>query len=76
MAEVTAKDYERMTWLHCVLEEMPEHCIYSKLYCAVYQEYGDKIREMKHFICGWITGSGNQKASNVMDHVILSIVII
>ena len=30
---------------------------------------------MKHLICAWINGSGNQKTSNVMDHAILSIVI-
>ena len=30
---------------------------------------------MKHFLCTWISGLGNQKTSNVMDHVILSIVI-
>ena len=30
---------------------------------------------MKHFVCAWINGSGNQKTSNVMDHAILSIVI-
>ena len=29
---------------------------------------------MKHFLCAWVTVLGNQKTSNVMDHVILSIV--
>ena len=76
MAEVTEKDYERMIWLHCVLEKMPEYCMYSKLYCAVGQEYEDRIPGMKHFIilCAWITGLGDQKTGNLMDHAILSIV--
>ena len=30
---------------------------------------------MKHFICASISGSGNQRTSNVIDHAILSIVI-
>ena len=74
MAEVTEKDYERMNWLYCVLEKMPEHCMYSKLYCGIGQEYEDRKRGMKHFICAWITGLGNQKTGNVIGHAILSIV--
>ena len=61
-----------MTCLCCVVEKTPEH---PKLYCAVCQKYEDSIRGMKHFLCAWNTGSGNQKTSNVMDHAILSIVI-
>ena len=66
-----------MTWLCCVVEKTPEHCIVtSKLYCAVCQNYRDRIHKMKHFLSAWITGSGNQRTSNVMDHAILSIVVV
>ena len=30
---------------------------------------------MKHFLCTWTSGLSNKKTSNVVDHVILSIVI-
>ena len=50
--------------------------LHSNLYCAVcHNMNSDGLRGMKHFICAWITGSDNQKASNVMDHAILSIAI-
>ena len=83
MAEVTEKDYERMTWLHCVLEKMPEHCMYSKLYCAVGQECEDRICGMKHFICARITGLGNQKLAMswtmpslaLLLHIVLSMTV-
>ena len=50
-----------MTWLSCVVEKMPEHL---RLYCAVCQKYEDRLCEMKHFLCAWITGSGNKKTRN------------
>ena len=63
-----------MTWLHCEMENT--RILHSKLYCVVCQKYKDKICEMKHFLCAWITVSGNQKTSNVIDHVILSFFVI
>ena len=74
MAEVTEKDYETMTWLHRVLEKMPEHCIVS---CIVLSTKNMKAGyTWKHFyVLGLLHGSDNQKTSNVMDHAILSIVI-
>ena len=56
-----------MTWLRSKVEKVPEHCI-SKLFCAVCQRYEDKICGMKHFSHAWITGSSNQKTSNIVDH--------
>ena len=49
--------------------------LHSKLYSAVCHQYENRIHGMKHFICAWITGLGNQKTSNVTDHAILSTVI-
>ena len=49
-----------MTWLHCVIEKIPQHCMVAMLYCAVWQKYEDRICGM-NFLCVWITGSGNQK---------------
>ena len=61
------KDHWTITWLRCEVEKMPEHCV-SKLFCAVCQRYEGKICGMKHFSRAWITGSSNQKTSNIVDH--------
>ena len=56
------KDYETITWLCCVVEKTPEHCIVtSKSYCAVYQNYEYTIHRVKYFLCATITGLGNKK---------------
>ena len=34
------------------------------------------IPTFEALLCAWITGLGNQKTSSVMDHAILSIVIV
>lgn len=62
------KDYETMTWLCCEVEKTPEQCV-SKLFCCVCQRYEDKIHGMKHFSPAWVTGSDNQKTSNMVDNV-------
>ena len=41
----------------------------AKLFCLVCQKYEDRIQSVKHFSAAWITGSANQKTSNIIDHV-------
>ena len=61
-----------MIWLHYMCGQKGARALHSKLYCAVFQKYEDRIHGMKQFLCAGITGSGNQKTSNVINHAILS----
>ena len=39
------------------------------LYCSACRQFEDRIQGMKNFSMAWVTGSTNQKSSNVVDHV-------
>ena len=76
------KDYETMTWLRCVVEDA--RTLHSKLCCTtVCQKYEGRICGMKHYLCIWITGSGNQKLAMswimpclaLLLHIVLSCMI-
>ena len=68
------KDYETINWLCCVVEKMPKHCIESCIVCLPKIWRQDTWNEA--LLCAWITGLGNQKTNNIMDHAILSIIIV
>ena len=40
----------------------------ASLYCAVCSKYEDSLQSLKSILTVWITGSLNQKVSNVLDH--------
>ena len=40
----------------------------ESLWCETCRQFQDKIRGTKNFSAAWITGSTNQKLSNVLDH--------
>ena len=60
------KDHQTLSWLRCDLERDDRHV--ASLYCAVCREYQDHLLSLKSFSRAWITGSTNQKVSNVIDH--------
>ena len=39
------------------------------LWCSVCRNYQDKICSMKNYSSAWVTGTENQRKSNVLDHV-------
>ncbi len=64
MAIAARKDHKTLTWLRCDKQE--KHV--ESLWCATCRRFEDKIRGIKNFFAAWITGSTNQKLSNVFDH--------
>ena len=63
------------TWLCCVVEKTPENYIVS---CVVLvAKIMDRLSEMKHFLCVWITRLDNQKLAMswimlLLLHIVLS----
>ena len=60
------RDHQTLSWLCCDLEWDKHHV--ASLYCAVCKKYEDSLKFLKSFSRAWITGSVNQKVSNVLDH--------
>ena len=58
------KEHETLTWLHCDKQQR----YVESLWCETCRWFQDKIRGTKNFSAAWITGSTNQKLSNVLDH--------
>ena len=54
-----------LSWLRC--DKQQKHV--ETLWCATCRRFDDRIRGTKNFSSAWITGSTNQKLSNVLDHV-------
>ena len=42
--------------------------VVEELWCEACRKYEDRITGMKHFTRAWISGSSNQKTSNIVDH--------
>ena len=40
----------------------------ASLHCTICRKYEDHLQSLKSFNAAWITGSTNQKVSNVLDH--------
>ena len=60
------KEHQTLTWLRCHLDTHKRTVQY--LYCDVCKKYEANIQSFKNFTTTWITGSTNQKVSNVVDH--------
>ena len=54
-----------LTWLRCDKQQR----YIESLWCETCRQFQDRIRGTKNFSATWITGSTNQKLSNVLDHV-------
>ena len=59
-------EYQTLTWLKCDKENQNR---VSVLWCSACREYSSKICSMKNYSRAWVTGSTNQRTSNVLDHV-------
>ena len=40
----------------------------ASLHCALCKNYEGYLQSLKNFNAAWITGSNNQKVSNILDH--------
>ena len=60
------QDHQMLTWLHYDLDRDKRHMV--SLYCGVCHKYEASFQSLKNFTRTWITGSTNQKVSNVLDH--------
>ncbi len=58
------KEHKTLSWLRC--DKQQKHV--ESLWCEACRRFEDKIRGVKNFSAAWITGSTNQKLSNVLDH--------
>lgn len=58
------KEHKTLSWLRC--DKQQKHV--ETLWCATCRRFDDRIRATKNFSTAWITGSTNQKLSNVLDH--------
>ena len=61
------KNHHSLTWLKCDVDTQNKDYV-AVLWCSVYREYNRKIYSMKNYSPAWITGSGNHRASNLLDH--------
>ena len=57
-------EHQTLTWLNCDQHKGEV----TNLWCSVCREYKSRICGMKNFSEAWITGSENQRSSNVLDH--------
>ena len=60
------REYQTLSWLRSELERDKRH--EALVGCAVCRWYEDRLQSFKNFTRIWITGSINQKVSNVTDH--------
>jgi hypothetical protein len=61
------RDYNMLSWLRCDAAK-EDKTVVEMLWCKAYRKHEDKITSMKNFSKAWITGSSNQKTSNIVDH--------
>ncbi len=57
-------DHQTLTWLKCE-QRRGEVTV---LWCSVCREYQDKVYGSRNMSEAWITGSENQRTSNLLDH--------
>ena len=61
------KNHQSLMWLKCDVDT-PNKDYIAVLWCSICREYKSKICSMKNYSQAWITGSGNHRASNLLDH--------
>jgi hypothetical protein len=57
------REHQTLSWLRCKLD-----MDVASLYCDVCRKYEGNLESLKNFSRVWISGSTNQKVSNVLDH--------
>ena len=62
------RDHQTLSWLRCDTDKADRNLVAS-LWCSACRDYQDKICSMKNYSSAWVTGTENQRTSNVLDHV-------
>ena len=62
------RDHQTLSWLRCDTDKADRNLM-ALLWCLACRDYQDKICSMKNYSSAWITGTENQRTSNVLDHV-------
>ena len=62
------REHQTLTWLRCDVDKDDRNLV-AVLWCSACREYDSKICSMKNYSRAWVTGSENQRTSNVLDHV-------
>ena len=60
-------EYQSLLWLRCTKDDHDKSLV-STLWCTVCREYQARICGMRNYSQTWISGSTNQKTSNILDH--------
>ena len=60
-------DHSTLTWLKCERDKCDCNSV-KLLWCSACREYEGRICSMKNYSAAWVTGSENQRTSNVIDH--------
>ncbi|KAL5506170.1 hypothetical protein EMCRGX_G007757 [Ephydatia muelleri] len=61
------RDHQTLTWLKCE-KDRENRSLVGTLWCHVCREYKHKICSMKSYSDAWISGSTNQRTTNVLEH--------
>ena len=61
------EELQTLTWLRCD-KDHADRMLVSSLWCQVCRDYENRIVGRRNFSQAWITGSSNQRTSNVTDH--------
>ena len=61
-------DHQTLSWLRCDTDKADRNLV-ALLWCSVCRNYQDKICSMKNYSSAWVTGTENQRTSNMLDHV-------
>ena len=61
------RDHNTLSWLRCDVSK-EDKTVVEMLSCEACRKHEDSITGMKNFSSAWITGSSNQKMSNIVDH--------
>ena len=64
--ENTKKSTKTHAWLRCEVDKRTNLVVY--LYCDVCRKYEERMQSMKNYTNTWVTGSTNQKVSNLTAH--------
>ena len=63
------KEHQTLTWLKCEVDKS-DRSLVALLWCLACREYESRICSLKNYSHAWVTGSENQRTSNVLDHVV------
>ena len=61
-------NYQTLSWWRFDTDKVDRNLV-ALLWCSACRDYQDKICSMKNYSSAWITGTENQRTSNVLDHV-------